>query len=86
MIVEGIDDFEDMVKKIGEKVMDFEEEVVCGRRECEEILSGRRKKFGFRESQQLIIRPRPNEEARNTARMRKYAERLGVAAPSLEWS
>ena len=39
MIVEGIDDLEDGVKKIGEEVMDFEEEVVGGRRECEEILS-----------------------------------------------
>ena len=28
---------EDVVKKIGEEVMDFEEEVVDVRRECEEI-------------------------------------------------
>ena len=35
MIVEGIDDLEDGVKKIGEEVMDFEEEVVGGRREYE---------------------------------------------------
>ena len=37
MIVEGIDDLEYMVKKIGEEMMDFEDEVLGVRSECEEI-------------------------------------------------
>ena len=37
MIVEGIDDLEDVVMKIGEEVMDFEDEMLGVGSECEEI-------------------------------------------------
>ena len=37
MIVEGIDDLEVVVMKIGEEVMDFEDEMLSVRSECEGI-------------------------------------------------
>ena len=37
MIVEGIDDLEVVVMKIGEEVMDFEDEMLDIGSECEEI-------------------------------------------------
>ena len=40
MIVEGIDDLEYVIKKIGEERWFFEDEVLGVRSECAEILSG----------------------------------------------
>ena len=40
MIVEGIDDLEYVVMKIGEEMMDFEDEMLGVRSEFEEIMSG----------------------------------------------